>query len=86
MAVMIPLDTSPDAHAVHVSALRSRTGSQRVRMALSMSEELRAISRSGIRSRHPAYSEEEVSWALFRLLHGDELFTRAWPAAPLLAP
>jgi hypothetical protein len=32
------------------------------------------------------YSSHQVRMALFRLLLGDELFHRAWPAEPLRAP
>jgi hypothetical protein len=37
-------------------------------------------------ARHPAYDEYQARMALYRLLVGDELFRRAWPAEPLLAP
>ena len=33
-----------------------------------------------------AHGAEEVRWAEFRLHLGDELFSRAFPAAPMLAP
>jgi len=32
------------------------------------------------------YDDVSARWALFRLLVGDELFQKAWPHAPLLAP
>jgi hypothetical protein len=51
-----------------------------------MSEEVRAIARAGIASRHPDYSASEVNFALLRLIYGDDLFQRAWPRAPFLAP
>ena len=51
-----------------------------------MSEDVRAIAREGIHTRHPAYSSRELDYALFRLLYGDALFGRAWPTAPLLPP
>ncbi|MCB9760496.1 MAG: hypothetical protein H6739_11710 [Alphaproteobacteria bacterium] len=82
---MLPLDTTPEAHAVQLQILRSRTGEQRLRMALQLSEDVRAFSRAGIRARHPEYSEQEVTWALHRLTLGDTLFQEAWPDAPLLA-
>ncbi len=84
MVVMIPMDTTAEAHAVQLQILRSRTGAQRLRMAFQLSEDVRAISRAGIRSRHPDYSEQELTWALNRLMLGDELFQQAWPDAPLL--
>ncbi|MCB9729783.1 MAG: hypothetical protein H6744_15090 [Deltaproteobacteria bacterium] len=61
-------------------------GPARVELALRMSEDARAITRAGIRARHPEYDESEVRFAFFRLLHGDEIFRAAWPTAPLLPP
>ena len=81
---MIPMDTTPEADAVQLLILRSRTGAQRLQMALQLSEDVRAISRAGIHSRHPDYSEQELAWALNRLMLGDELFQQARPNAPLL--
>lgn len=46
-------------------------------MALQLSEDVRSISRSGIRARHPDYSEQELTWALNRLMLGDALFQQA---------
>jgi len=82
---MIPMDTTTEAHAVQLQILRSRTGAQRLQMALQLSEDVRAISRAGIRARHPDYSEQELTWALNRLMLGDALFQQAWPDAPLLS-
>lgn len=65
---------------------RRMSGSDRLRLAMEMSDAARATTMAGIRTRHPEYSEDQVRYALFRLLHGDDLFQRAWPHAPLLAP
>ena len=51
-----------------------------------MSLDARAITLAAIRQRHPEYDDTSARWALFRLLVGDELFQKAWPHAPLLAP
>jgi hypothetical protein len=59
---------------------------RRVEIGHQMSLDARAIASDGIRHRHPDYDESMVRWALFRLLLGDELFRRAWPTAPVLAP
>lgn len=81
---MRPLDTSPEARAAQVRWLRQRSGEERLLMAFRLSDEVREISRCGIRDRHPGWSEEEVEWALRRRILGDELFRSAWPRAPLL--
>lgn len=62
------------------------TPAQRVGIGVRMSLDARTISLAGIRRRHPEYDDATARWALFRLLVGDELFRRAWPAAPLVAP
>jgi hypothetical protein len=83
----IPLDASiEDYDEEQLRWLRSLTPQQKVELAVQMSEHVREVARAGIRSRHPEYTPEEVNFALFRLLYGDELFRRAWPKAPLLDP
>jgi hypothetical protein len=62
------------------------SGAQRVEIAARLSEDVRAVAMAGIRARHPEYSDREIWFALQRLLLGDELFDRAWPLAPRLAP
>lgn len=51
-----------------------------------MSNETRELARCGIAARHPEYSVAEVEQALFRLLLGDELANRAWPAFAHIRP
>lgn len=62
------------------------TSAQRTSIGNQMSIEARVTALAAIRSRHPDYDEPTARWALFRMLVGDELFARAWPAAPLVAP
>lgn len=81
---MPDLDTSPEAAAVRLRWLRGRTPNERLMMAVQLSEEVRELSRCGIRARHPDYSAQDVEWALRRLILGDALFHAAWPAAPRL--
>jgi len=79
-------DTTPDALAVQRRVLREMSVAQRLRATSDLCESTRRTSLAGIRSRHPSYSESDARFALFRMLYGDELFRRAWPDAPLLAP
>ena len=58
----------------------------RVRIGHQMSLDARAITLAAIRHRHPEYDDATARWALFRMLVGDELFQKAWPHAPLIAP
>ncbi len=77
-------DTSADVAAAQASVYRRMTPEERVRIASEMSEAARQIAVEGIRSRHPQYTDDDVLSALFRAIHGDELFRLAWPHRPLL--
>ncbi len=79
-------DTTREAAAMQVAVYRRMSPTERVAIAARMSMAARAITLEGIRRRHPDYDEQHARWALFRMLHGDELFGRAWPAAPVLEP
>ena len=79
-------DTTPDAVAVQTAIYRRMTTDQRTRAAAEMSAMARAIALENIRARHPEYDAHQAQMALYRLLVGDEMFRRAWPAEPLLAP
>lgn len=81
-----PRDTDRTAHEIQLACYRRMTGAERVAVAAQLSDDVRAIAAAGIRARHPGYSERDVWFALQRLLLGDELFGRAWPAGPRLAP
>jgi hypothetical protein len=76
-----PADTSPEAHAVQLAIYRRLGPDGRLALALRVSDDVRSITRSGLRTRHPEHSEDEIDQALRRLLLGDELFERA-PRAP----
>jgi hypothetical protein len=80
------LDTTPEAAAVQLALYRRMSPSDRVRIGHQMSLDARAIALAAIRRRHPAYDEATARWALFRILLGDELFQKAWPDAPRVAP
>jgi hypothetical protein len=79
-------DTTPEAAEVQRRILREMSVAQRIRATSELCESTRRTSLAGIRQRHPDYSEQDARFALWRMLYGDELFHRAWPQAPLLAP
>jgi len=72
-----PKDTSPEAFAYLIDALRRMGPQQRLRLAAEMSDEVRELAKAGIRSRHPEYSDRRLSAALEDLLLGEELATAA---------
>ena len=51
-----------------------------------MSEDVIALTRAGIASRHPEYDADAVRLAEIRLRLGDELFAKAFPNAPRWDP
>ena len=48
------------------------TPEQRLAVAAEMSDEIRAVTESGIRQRHPDYSDDEIRTALVVILLGRE--------------
>ena len=83
---MRPRDTTLESHEAQLQAYRRLGAAGRVRLAARLSSDTRELTRAGIRARHSDYSEEDVEHALRRILLGDDLFRRAWPSRPLLAP
>lgn len=55
---------------------------RRLALAVEMSEEASAVLTSGIKARHPDYSDVQVTWAFRRVRLGDTLLRRVWPRRP----
>jgi hypothetical protein len=70
---MQPSDTTDEAREVQFAAYRAMTASQRVVIALQLSDDMRSLSRSGIRWRHPELDERGVHHEFLRILYGSEL-------------
>jgi hypothetical protein len=75
-------DTSAEAHAVQLAVYRRMTLEQRLTLTVELADAARATSLDGIRRRHPEYDEATAVRALFRLVHGDELYRKVWPGVP----
>lgn len=62
-------------------AFRLMTPEHRLALAAEMSDEIRALAESGIRHRHPDFSDDEVREALVEILlgRGDAARARAGP-------
>ena len=65
-----PLDTTADAWSVQRSALGKMGPDGRVRAALEMSDVVRRVHLSGIRSRHPDATEREAIARFIAKVHG----------------
>lgn len=81
-----PADTSIEAWDAQAAMLRRLGGAERLAIALRLTRLAREASRSGIRSRHPDYGEDEVRRAFFRMLHGDAATRSVWPDRELVEP
>lgn len=57
---MIPLDTSEQAAKIQIEIIRRKTGAERLRIALDLSNLTRRLAFARIRAKHPDYSEREV--------------------------
>ena len=57
---MIPADTSRDASMVQLRMLDSLNGAERLRIAIEMSEFLKRLKLSALRSERPGLSETEL--------------------------
>ncbi|WP_394843029.1 hypothetical protein LZC95_38995 [Pendulispora brunnea] len=79
-------DTHPAAYEVQLDVYRRMTPGRKVEIALELSESVRRTARSGIRKRHPEYSEQQVTRALVALIHGRETAQRVWPNEPPVVP
>lgn len=66
-------DTSEDALAVQLECLRRMTPQERLRRACDWSDQIRRMSFSAIRRRHPEYTEDEVRLKFIELTYGKQL-------------
>ena len=77
----VPADTTPEAARVQWDIFRRMSPSKRLELALRMSDSLRNVVASGVRDRHPEWSEEQIRLAVIRLTLGNELFRHVYPHA-----
>jgi hypothetical protein len=76
---LLPADTSLEAARVYFEVLRRIGPAGRGQRTAELNDGLRAVTESGVRQRHPDYTEEEVRLAVLRLAVGEELFRQAFP-------
>ncbi len=66
----MPFDTSPEAARIQEEIFRQMTTTQRLKLALEMSESLREVALAGLRNRQPEMTADELSRELLRLMYG----------------
>ncbi len=74
-----PLDTTREASRRYFDALRRLTPSQRADRVAELNANARSLCESGVRARHPEYTEDQVRLAIVRILLGRKLFARVHP-------
>ena len=72
-------DTTPEAARVYYAALRRMGPEARLKAALQLSDQMRALLEAGVRQRHPDYDEQTVRLATIRLWLGEALFREVYP-------
>ncbi|HYR28343.1 MAG TPA: hypothetical protein VEU30_07750 [Thermoanaerobaculia bacterium] len=63
-------DTTPQAAAMQLQLYRSVGPSERVRIAVELSEAARETALAGIRRRHPEYTDREIRRSFVALVYG----------------
>jgi hypothetical protein len=79
-------DTTEEAAQVQLEVYRRMASADRLRVGLELTRMSRDLLAQGIRSRHPEYTDDEVTWALIRAWIGADLFQLAYPRCPQLDP
>lgn len=75
----IPMDTSIDCFEQQTEVLRQMGIGRRAALTFELSDNLRSVTQSGIRSRHPEYNESQVTQAYLRLILEPKLFKQVFP-------
>jgi hypothetical protein len=73
-------DTTLDTEKVQLAVLKKIGAEGRFIMTIELSDNIRDITMSGIRKRHPEYSEDMVMKALIKYLHGEAVFKKYFPS------
>lgn len=82
----VPFDTDLAAHELQRKIYLRLGGSERVAIAFRLSDAVRRLALSGIRQRHPEYTDGQVQQAFARLRLGDDLVRAIWPDQALVDP
>ncbi len=82
----MPQDTSVNVWRRQMAAIAARTPVERLAEWEQLNTAAAAMEVSAVRRRHPGYTDREVTLALMRLHHGDELVRAACPDDHLVDP
>jgi hypothetical protein len=76
-------DTSKEAAAKQLEVLRNMGPAGRLKLTMDLCDNLRNITKAGIRHRHPDYTEQQVTQAYLRLILEPELFQEVFPGCDI---
>lgn len=79
-------DTAQQSEGVMIEMLRKISPEARLETALEFTEILRKLIESGVRVRHPEYSDKEVKLAVIRIILGEKLFKKVYPEYKEIKP
>ncbi len=77
------LDTSKEAAAVQWEVLRKMGPEGRFRLTFQLCDQLREVTKAGIRHRRPEYTEKQVTQAYLRLICDEALFQQVFPGCEI---
>jgi hypothetical protein len=80
------LDTSEEADRIQIEIYRAMSPERRFEIAAELNEICRELQRSGIRQRHPQYTDREVGLAQSRLILDEKLFAMIHPESKHILP
>jgi hypothetical protein len=75
-------DTTPEALAVQLQALRRIGPAGRLVMAFELGDNVRSLVEGGVRYRHPDWDDRAIEREVIRLMIGDDLFRQAYGKEP----
>lgn len=75
-------DTAPSVATRYRERIGALSGAERLEIAASLSEGVRALALAGLRERHPAASGAELHCRLAALLYGRAIAERAFGPLP----
>jgi len=78
-------DTSKEAAAKQLEVLRNLEPAGRLKLTMDLCDNLRNITKAGIRHRHPDYTEQQVTQAYLKLILDKSLFEEIFPGYEISA-
>jgi len=79
-------DTPSEIKKIQIEFFKKMSSERKWKMIINFIELQRKLILSGIKLRHPEYSNEEVEYAFKRLLLGEELFKKVYPKGKIVDP